>query len=304
MIDNRNVLVFILALIILGGLIIAKPDFLPSNAANATKTVVEVGPSQGKAIVTIPSHAVEVSPGVFFLGTELKDGKLLEGYAYVDYREGFGKPTGCNYDGKCQGWEDSTCGDCVGSGTSDSTCYGFLAKGAKWKVTESFLINPTNTRGLSESEVVSLFDSSIDKWEDAAGVQIVGTGSQTSANLSADMSSTDGKNEVYFGSISDRNAIAITVVWGIFRGPPKQRELVEWDMIFDQEDFDWSTSGEATAMDFESLATHELGHTVGLGDLYESSCSEETMYGYASNGETKKRTLEAGDIKGVQELYS
>jgi hypothetical protein len=252
----------------------------------------------------IPSHAVEVSPGVFFLGTELKDGKLLEGYAYVDYQEGFGKPTGCNYDGKCQGWEDSTCGDCIGSATPDSNCYGFLAEGAKWKTTESFLINPANSRGLSESTVSTIFDSSITKWENASGVQIIGTGSQTSVHLSADTSSTDGKNEVYFGSIADRNAIAITVVWGIFRGPPNQRELIEWDIVFDQDDFDWSLAGEANAMDFESIATHELGHAVGLGDLYESGCSEETMYGYASNGETKKRSLEAGDIKGVSELYS
>jgi len=28
------------------------------------------------------------------------------------------------------------------------------------------------------------------------------------------------------------------------------------------------------------------------------------MYGYASNGETKKRTLEDGDITGVKKLYS
>lgn len=54
---------------------------------------------------------------------------------------------------------------------------------------------------------------------------------------------------------------------------------------------------------FESIATHELGHSVGLDDLYDGSCSEQTMYGYATEGETKKRTLEAGDIAGVQELY-
>ena len=56
-------------------------------------------------------------------------------------------------------------------------------------------------------------------------------------------------------------------------------------------------------MDFENIATHELGHAVGLGDLY-NDCTEETMYGYASYGETKKRTLEAGDITGIKKLYS
>ncbi|MBA7689098.1 hypothetical protein ES703_97593 [subsurface metagenome] len=83
-------------------------------------------------------------------------------------------------------------------------------------------------------------------------------------------------------------------------------------MIFDDVDFDWSEDCTVQdcisigneKMDFGNIATHELGHAVGLDDLYTSKCSEMTMYGYASYGETKKRTLEAGDITGVQKLYS
>jgi len=29
-----------------------------------------------------------------------------------------GKPSGCNYDGSCQGWEDRTCPDCAGGTTT------------------------------------------------------------------------------------------------------------------------------------------------------------------------------------------
>ncbi|MDX1607881.1 MAG: matrixin family metalloprotease, partial [Candidatus Spechtbacterales bacterium] len=81
------------------------------------------------------------------------------------------------------------------------------------------------------------------------------------------------------------------------------RELVEWDMVFDDVDFNWSTTGDVNAMDFESISTHELGHAVGLADLYTSDCSEETMYGYATEGETKKRDLNSGDITGMSKLY-
>ena len=35
----------------------------------------------------------------------------------------------------------------------------------------------------------------------------------------------------------------------------------------------------------------------------DSTCTEETMYAFANFGETKKRTLEAGDIAGVAKLY-
>ena len=56
-------------------------------------------------------------------------------------------------------------------------------------------------------------------------------------------------------------------------------------------------------MDLENIATHELGHGLGLGDLYKDACSDVTMFGYSTEGETKKRTLEPADIAGIQELY-
>ena len=85
----------------------AKPDL--------TRQLATVNPLGGKAIVTIPAKAVEMAPGVFSLGiAQDVDGKIVEGYAIVKYKKGFGKPTGCNNDGKCQGWEDPSCADCVG----------------------------------------------------------------------------------------------------------------------------------------------------------------------------------------------
>lgn len=301
MLENRNIAIFLVALIILGGLILARPDFESIGKENVANQVAQAMPPQSQASVKIPGHAIEVSPGVFFLGTEVKDGRMLEGYAIVDYKEGFGKPSGCNNDGKCQGWEDAGCDDCVGA-AKPSNCFEFLAKGAKWKWSEDYVVNPTNKHGLSETFVMSNFAGDIEKWENVSQ-DIIGQGSKTSQTLFADMYATDGRNEVYFGDIQDVSAIAVTVIWGVFQGPPSTRYLDEWDMVFDEADYAWSSSGEPGKMDFENIATHELGHAVGLGDLYQTECSDETMYGYAGWGETKKRTLEAGDITGVQKLY-
>ena len=77
--------------------------------------------------------------------------------------------------------------------------------------------------------------------------------------------------------------------------------MVEWDAVFNS-DYAWSETGEAGKMDYQNIATHEFGHSLGLTHP-EDTCTEETMYAYGSSGETKKRTLEAGDRAGVNELY-
>ncbi len=263
--------------------------------------------------VTIPKHAIEVVPGkMFWLGTAKDKGRLVEGYAIIHHKKGFAKKTGCNEDGKCQGWEDEDCVDCLdgGGGTETSNCFSFLAKGAKWKTVEDYMVDPDGS-GLNSNSIRLNLANDIAKWENAANItklageviDIIGDEIFPGSVDGVDMISPDGKNEVLFADVASPDAIAVTVVWGIFRGPPFARELVEWDQVYDNEDFDWSLNGDANKMDFDNIATHELGHTFGLDDLFTEACSKETMYGFAATGEINKRTLEGGDITGVSVLY-
>ena len=280
------ILILTIVCVLAAVFVLAKPD-MPDKAKNP---------------VVIPAHAVEVAPGVFYLGKALDKGRVVEGYAM------FVKPgTECG-NGICEPGENARkCPeDCTGEDPEEpdtSSCYTFLAREAKWKTVEPYIVDPVNTRGLDGGFISSNLAFNIDKWEIAAGVNILGDKIAGTVD-GADTVSPDDKNEVYFADIAEDNVIAMAIIWGIFGGPPPFRELVEWDMIFDDVDFDWSAAGEAGKMDFENIATHELGHAVGLGDLYNSECSEQTMYGYASYGETKKRDLNDGDIAGIQKLYS
>lgn len=277
----------------------AKPDFQAAKIANPNT-------GQSKNTVVLPATAIEATPNIFYLGTVNYQGKEVEGYAFLHYKEGFAKSSAvCDNDGICEPGENARkCpADCGGDGSDTSSCYGFLARGAKWKVVEPYLVNPSNTSGLSKEFVLANLAENIHKWELSASANIIDSGTSTTETLIADTSYPDGQNEVYFGDIAQVGVIAINITWGIFSGPPRQRELVEWDQVYDQADFPWSASGEANKMDFENIATHELGHALGLDDLYEVKCSEATMYGYANYGETQKRTLEAGDILGIQKLY-
>ncbi len=79
--------------------------------------------------------------------------------------------------------------------------------------------------------------------------------------------------------------------------------------MFDDPDFEWAwagptgetTLGITSVMDYLNISVHEFGHAAGLAHP-DSSCTEESMYGFATEGETKKRTLNAGDTTGIQEL--
>jgi hypothetical protein len=237
------------------------------------------------AQVRIPEHAKEIAPGIFYLGKSISpEGKIVEGIMAFHH-----KP---NHNGGSKGGDETTV----------SNCYSLYAKGAKWKEIEPWIVNPTNVNSLTDNVVLTTISSSIDKWETASGSNFMGTGSTTEAALSIDTQSMDGQNEVYFGSIAEPGAIAVTITWGTFSGPPPFRELNEWDMVYDEDDFEWSANGEAGKMDFENIVMHELGHAMGLGHPGDS-CTEETMYRFANNGETKKQDLHDGDITGINQLY-
>lgn len=245
-------------------------------------TIITITVSARSSSFSLPPSAREIAPGLFKLGTALHKGSVVEGYAFVDYRVGAARPGG----GKPGG----------------NTCFAFLARDTKWKVAEPYVVNPANTEGLDAAFVTSNIAADIGKWEAAAGKNILGDGNITNDLLVADTNSPDNQNEVYFGDIDDPGAIAVTIVWGIFSGPSNQRTLVEWDQVYDQIEFNWSSAGATGEMDFENIATHELGHAVGMSHPSDS-CIEETMYRFASAGETKKRDLNTGDIAGIKNLY-
>jgi len=253
-------------------------------------------------VFALPDKAVEVSPGVFYLGKSLDKGRVVEGYAM------FVKPGTVCGNGICEPGENARkCPeDCSVEDPEEpdtSSCYEFLARGAKWKTIEPYLVDPANDEGLGEQFITNNLATSIEKWEVVANFDILGNEASGIVD-GADFEAPDNKNEVYFSNLGETNTIAFAVVWGIFGGPPPFRELVEWDMVFNDA-FTWGDAEiDSSFMDFENIATHELGHAVGLADLYTTKCNTQTMYGYSDYGEISKRSLESGDIAGIQALYN
>ncbi len=192
-----------------------------------------------------------------------------------------------------------------GGGDATSSCYDLFGNGVAWKVTEPYVLDTTNTEGMSDAFVRSATATSFATWDATVAFDVFGPENLGAVVDGADMASPDGKNEVFFGSIDSPGAIGVTIVWGVFSGPPFAREIIEYDTIFDQADYNWGDATiDPTVMDYQSIATHEFGHSAGLDDLYTADCIEATMYGYGAEGETYARTLAAGDIAGMNAIYS
>lgn len=282
----------LLAFVVESGPVLAAPT-------TQTATLATLGTSRTLTLPEAADAALVISLGT---AVDPTTGKAVEGIAIIHPKKGYHHRPG------------HSGGPGGGGGDTGSTCFNYLATGAKWKAIEPWIVNAANLDGLTEDFVFNNLIGDIAEWEDAAdgtlgngeSVDILGDGSTTSAILVADTAAPDGNNEVYFADVDSSGAIAVTIVWGIFRGPPNGRELVEWDQVYDDVDFDWTEDatvpGAETRMDFENIAQHELGHSKGMGHP-DDSCTDETMYRFATEGETKKRGLHSGDIAGIAGLY-
>jgi len=178
---------------------------------------------------------------------------------------------------------------------SSPVCYKLL--GVKWTALPvSYVINPSNS-GLSADFVTTAISSAAETWDAATSKELFNDVYAVDYNINYGVQ--DYKNAITFGSYPDNNVIAVTSIWYTRVG----KKIVEFDMLFNT----YYTWGDATTnsniMDLQNIATHELGHSVGMDDIYSSSCSSVTMYGYSNYGETQKRTLEQPDITGLQKMY-
>jgi hypothetical protein len=122
----------------------------------------------------------------------------------------------------------------------------------------------------------------------------------------------DGQNTISWVRIAPPKIIALTSLWYWDDGNPATLDPIdEFDITFNtflqwgiDPDGEESTYFLESAFDVRNIATHEVGHVVGLADLYEDKNSDLTMYGYGSTGETIKISLATGDIDGASDIYN
>jgi hypothetical protein len=76
--------------------------------------------------------------------------------------------------------------------------------------------------------------------------------------------------------------------------------IVKVEVALNGRDYRWSTNGKDDTLDVQNVATHEMGHFVGLGDVQTTG---QTMFEYILLDERSKRSLTDDDIDGARAIY-
>jgi hypothetical protein len=165
---------------------------------------------------------------------------------------------------------------------------------AKWgSSSASFYVNPANA-DVSQNAAISALQTAMDAWNTQSGTPFrllyAGQVSNTSTGY-------DNKNLILFRNDSNGSAIASTYSWWTSSNTLVDSDIVFWD---GGRTFFSGTSGCSNGAYIEDVATHELGHAIGLS---HSTQPDATMYTSYSTCSQSLRTLSADDISAARSLY-
>lgn len=180
-------------------------------------------------------------------------------------------------------------------------CYSL--NGVKWNWQTfpiTITLNPNNPQGIPQEQLVSAFSAAAETWDDSTYRNIFNNiiFTDTSVNFGV----KDGKNAFVFKDWGNMSIIAGTTYWF----DATTLEIREFDILFNTQ-YPWgdatTTGPDVFIMDLQNIATHEIGHGIGIGHADDIACWEQTMYPAATYNEIAKRTLEYGDLTALHTLY-
>ena len=155
--------------------------------------------------------------------------------------------------------------------------------------------------GLSASNVKRAIEAASNTWDAGTNQNLFADSNLVTPSSTVKVDTYDGKNTVAWKPFG-AGALAYARTW--YRGTKVDGyySALESDINMNTA-YSWSTTGSGSKIDVQSVVLHEMGHSIGLGDLYGkaqfANDKRQVMHYYTG----VKRTLGNGDATGVWTLY-
>ena len=160
-----------------------------------------------------------------------------------------------------------------------------------------FKIHSAAGPGVSASQIQSAIRAAYKVWGNVS-CSYVSFSDQGVVNQSSGNTNDHVNTHIFVSSWSpswNGNALAFTHTMY----DPNSGKILDADILYNPTRT-WSVSGAYSAIDVQSVATHEIGHEMGLN---HSQYQDATMYYATGNGNTQQRSLHSDDISGICYLY-
>jgi hypothetical protein len=169
----------------------------------------------------------------------------------------------------------------------------YVIGGPKWTTSQvPYYINPSNA-DVTPDAVIAALDQAATGWTAQSGASIR---LQLAGTTSGSTIQNNGKNEVFFSNESN-GSVAASCYYTYSGSTILDADIKFYDGGFR---FYTGTSGCASGLYLEDVATHEFGHFIGIG---HSPVITATMYASINGCTQAPRTLDADDIAAALALY-
>ncbi len=155
--------------------------------------------------------------------------------------------------------------------------------------------------GLSANEVQSAISAASNTWDDATNQNLFADSNLVTLNPAVVTESNNKINTISWRPFGSK-CLGFAKTYYKMDNVGGYHTAIDSDIVFNM-DYSWRTDGSWDGVDVQSAALHEIGHTLGLGDIYGKTefkyDTRQVMHYYTD----VKRTLGNGDKSGIRKIY-
>ncbi|MEP7340050.1 MAG: matrixin family metalloprotease [Acidobacteriota bacterium] len=165
----------------------------------------------------------------------------------------------------------------------------------------TYRLNQAGSDDLPFAQAERALAASFQAWEDVPTSAIAFTRGPNTTSIA---SAADGQMEIFWLENSEMtgDGLNLTGVLALSRLQTNTAtgEIVDGATVFNGFRFHWAVDGRADAVDLQEVATHEIGHLIGLN---HTMIGGATMYPRTIAGRTQSRTLASDDAIAASVIY-